>query len=161
MRPAKMRPGSSMPTNQIIIKYKTSAIPESAISPASAAQLQRLSDAAGVSLAYVREMSGDAHVLRLPARMPLKDVQAIADRLSALPEVEYAEPDAIMVPMLTPNDPQYTNQWHYFAPGCRSLRHQRAGGLGYHHRVGKHRRGGHRHRHHEPCRIRRAHRAGI
>ncbi len=108
----------AMPTDQIIIKYKTSAIPESAISPASATQLQRLSDAAGVSLAYVREMSGDAHVLRLPARTPLKDVQAIADRLSALPEVEYAEPDAIMVPMLTPNDPQYANQWHYFAPGA-------------------------------------------
>ena len=48
----------------------------------------------------------------------MAEVQAIADRLSALPEVEYAEPDAIMVPMLTPNDPQYGNQWHYFAPGA-------------------------------------------
>ncbi len=38
--------------------------------------------------------------------------------MSALPEVEYAEPDAIMQPTLTPNDPQYGNQWHYFAPGA-------------------------------------------
>jgi serine protease len=107
----------AQPTDQIIIKYKTLAMQASAFNPASAAAMQRLSDAAGVSLTYEREMSGDAQVLGLPARMPLAEVQAIADSLSALPEVEYAEPDAIMVPMLTPNDPQYLNQWHYFAPG--------------------------------------------
>ncbi|MCU0500306.1 MAG: S8 family peptidase [Anaerolineae bacterium] len=86
--------------------------------PASALALQRLSDAAGVSLTYVREMSGDAYVLGLPSPMPLPEVQAIADRISALPEVQYAEPDAIMQHTLTPNDPQYGNQWHYFAPGA-------------------------------------------
>ena len=52
-------------------------------------------------------------MLGLPTRLPLAEVQAIADSLSALPEVESAEPDAIMVPMLTPNDPQYGSQWHY------------------------------------------------
>ena len=107
----------ALPTDQIIVKYKTLIMREGAFNPASAAEMQRLSDAAGVSLTYVREMSGDAYVLSLPERMPLTDVAAIAESLSALPEVEYAEPDAIMVPMLTPNDPHYGNQWHYFAPG--------------------------------------------
>ena len=107
----------AMPTDQVIIKYRSLTMQEGAVSPANAAEMQRLSEAAGVPLTYEREMSGDAYVLALPARMPLAEVQAIADRLSALPEVEYAEPDAIMVPMLTPNDPQYGNQWHYFAPG--------------------------------------------
>jgi subtilisin family serine protease len=107
----------AQPTDQIIIKYKALAMQADAFNPASAVEMQRLSDAAGVSLTYEREMSGDAQVLGLPARMPLAEVQAIADSLSALPEVEYAEPDAIMVPMLIPDDPQYGSQWHYFAPG--------------------------------------------
>ena len=110
-------PQSEMPTDQIIVKYKIPASMKGAISPASALEMQRLSDAAGVPLTYAREMSGDAYVLGLPSPMPLAEVQAIADRLSALPEVEYAEPDAIMQHTLTPNDPRYTDQWHYFAPG--------------------------------------------
>ena len=109
---------SEMPTDQIIVKYKIPASMVGTTGPASALAMQRLSDAAGVPLTYVREMSGDAYVLGLPSRMPLAEVQAMADRMSALPEVQYAEPDAIMQPTLTPNDPQYTNQWHYFAPGA-------------------------------------------
>ena len=105
------------PTDQIILKYKVPSAVISASGLASAMEMQRLSDAAGVPLTYVREMSGDAYVLGLPSPMPLEEVQAIADRLSALPEVEYAEPDAIMQHTLTPNDPRYTDQWHYFAPG--------------------------------------------
>jgi serine protease len=107
----------ALPTDQIILKYRAAITEKDAFNPASTAQMDRLSEAAGVPLTYVREMSGDAYVLGLPERMPLAEVQAIADRLGALAEVEYAEPDAIMVPMLTPNDPQYANQWHYFAPG--------------------------------------------
>ena len=108
----------AMPTDQVIVKYRTLITKQDTFAPAGTAEMQRLSDAAGVQLTYEREMSGDAYVMSLPARLPLAEVQAIADSLSALPEVEYAEPDAIMVPMLTPNDPQYGSQWHYFAPGA-------------------------------------------
>ena len=107
----------AQPTNQIIVKYRAEALATGAFSPTDTMQMQKLSDVAGVPLAYFREMSGDAHVLRLPARLPLAEVQALADRLSALPEVEYAEPDAIMVHTFTPNDPRYAEQWHYLAPG--------------------------------------------
>ncbi len=105
-----------MPINQIIIKYRAGALLQGAAGPADAAQMRRLSDAAGAPLSYFRAMSGGAHVLRLPTRLPPAEVQAIADRLAALPEVAYAEPDAIMRPMLTPNDPRYGDQWHYAAP---------------------------------------------
>ncbi len=108
----------ALPTDQIIIKYKAAdAATGAVVSPAAPAEMQRLSAAAGAPLTYVREMSGDSHVLALPERRPLEEVQAMADRLSALPEVEYAQPDAILVPMLTPNDPRYGEQWHYTAPG--------------------------------------------
>lgn len=107
-------PREGIPTNQIIIKYKDTAQINAANAPDAPARLQMLSAVAGVELAYNRPMSGDAHVLRLPQRMPVKDVQAISSRLSALADVEYAEPDHIMQPVLTPNDPQYSNQWHYY-----------------------------------------------
>ncbi len=106
----------AQPTNQIIVKYRAAALATGAFGPTEPLQMQRLSEAAGVPLTYFREMSGDAHVLRLPGRLPLAEVHALADRLRALPEVEYAEPDAIMVHTLTPNDPRYNEQWHYFAP---------------------------------------------
>jgi serine protease len=105
-------PAESLPTDRIIIKYKQS---EDAFSnPEQPAQMESLSRAAGVPLQYFREMSGDAHVLQLPERLPLEQVRFLAQQLANLPEVEYAEADQIMTHTLVPNDPQYTNQWHYF-----------------------------------------------
>jgi len=102
-----------IPTDQIIVKYRDDRLTTIA-QAAGATQIARLSAQAGVALTYFRPMSGDAHVLRLPARMPVAEVERIAARLSALPEVAYAEPDYIMQPVLVPNDPQYSNQWHYY-----------------------------------------------
>lgn len=76
--------------------------------------MSALNTAAGVRLEYVREMSGDAHVLRLPGKLPLSEVEAIAKRLMTLNDVEYAEPDYILQHTLTPNDSYYSQQWHYF-----------------------------------------------
>ena len=103
---------TGVPTNQIIIKYKTLTI--ASVLPAQAAQMARLNAAAGVSMQYFRAMSGNANVLRLPAHLPLAQVQAISDKLITLPEVEYAEPDQILFPALTPNDTLYSNQWDLF-----------------------------------------------
>jgi len=100
-------------TDRIIIKFRD---------PATArAQMLRpegmgaLSARAVTPLRHVRSMAGDADILALPARVSLAEARAIAERLSADPAVEYAEPDSIMRPMLLPNDPRFTNgdQWHY------------------------------------------------
>jgi len=40
------------------------------------------------------------------------DVPAMAAALAARPEVEFAEPDAIHHPELTPTDPGFSRQWH-------------------------------------------------
>ncbi|MGQ0600954.1 MAG: S8 family serine peptidase [Anaerolineales bacterium] len=105
----------NVPTDQIIVRYKDSARVTEA-QAASTDRLAALSAAAGVTLAYFRPMSGEAHVLKLPQALPEAEVAAIAARLAASPEVEYAEPDSRMFPMATPNDPQYGSQWHYSAP---------------------------------------------
>lgn len=101
-------------TNQIIIKYKPSSIASRA--PAQAGQMARLNGKAGLAIQYFRKMSGDADVLRLPASLPIAQVQAITAKLMNLPEVEYAEPDQVVLPALIPNDAQYSNQWDLFGP---------------------------------------------
>jgi serine protease len=125
---------SQIPTDQIIIRYKNTLVFN--LNEANQAdEIERLSGVAGVALAYARSMSGDAHVLKLPEALPESEVAAIAQRLEALPEVAYAEPDAILftdgnfrqqdaspdagvlAPNLTPNDTYYANQWNYLAPG--------------------------------------------
>ncbi len=118
-------PGSPPPVNQIIIKYQDDAHLNAPAQARAASQMQRLSAAAGIELTYFRPMSGDAHVLRLPAQMSVPEAAKIAQELAALPEVEYAEPDLVLLPLgeqintpqTAPNDPQYTNQWHYLVPG--------------------------------------------
>ena len=102
-----------LPTDQIIVKYKVSE-GRQLNSFAVQQHIQTLNAAVGVTLTYVRAMSGAAYVLRLPERMPVAQAAAVAKRIAALPEVEYAEPDRIMLPAMTPDDPSYLLQWHYF-----------------------------------------------
>ncbi len=99
-------------TDRIIIRYRPTTA--GLFSPAQDEQMQRLSRHAGTMLTYLREMSGDAHVIRLPQKLPAAQVERIAKRLADLPEVEYAEPDRIVRHTLTPNDPRYGEQWHYY-----------------------------------------------
>lgn len=48
------------------------------------------------------------------ARQRILDV---AKRLSARPDVEYAQPNWIVQPVAEPDDPRYQEQWHYFNNG--------------------------------------------
>lgn len=102
----------SLPTDQIIIQYKTSEL--NALAPTQDAQMERLSATAGVPLTYFRALAEDTHILKLDSRMSLEEAQAIAEQLKTLPEVEYAEPDQILQHTLSPNDPYYSSQWHYY-----------------------------------------------
>lgn len=102
-------------TDQIIVKLRDKQ-PSSA-ARLSASKVFGMSVNAGVTLTHHRAMSGDAQVLKLPAGLPLAEVEEIARRLRADPQVEYAEPDRIMRPMLIPNDPLYSNsgQWNLYS----------------------------------------------
>ncbi len=102
-------------TDQLIIRF-TPVVQAAAVD--RVAQVAALSAAAGVELAYGREMSGEATVLRLPQRMGGSELQSVIDRLAEVEEIELVEPDAIMQTLLTPNDPSYPEQWHYAAPAA-------------------------------------------
>ena len=109
-------------TDQLIIKYRNPSLVRAATANNSNTSLMinervnTLSSRAGIALTHFRFMSDNGHVVKLPQRMTLTEASAVARKIAADPNVEYAEPDVRMFPMLTPNDPQYTNQWHYKSP---------------------------------------------
>ncbi len=109
---------------QIIVKFRTPATFREVAAPVgmgvppehklTGSALALLARAAREPLEHIREMGGEAHVLRLSRPRPLADAQRIAARIKALPEVEYAEPDIWLQPLsLIPNDPLFNLQWHY------------------------------------------------
>ncbi len=105
-----------LPTDRLIVRLTPIAQAQHSADLQQAAA--SLSQVAGEPLQYVRATSDGALVLALPERKAYQDVAEIARRLTLRPDIEYAEPDAIMQPALEPNDPRYPEQWHYrFQPG--------------------------------------------
>ncbi len=120
-----------LPTDQLIVKFQEGIEITGTSAPQQPDWLALLNRTAEVELTYVRPLSGDAHVLRLPSKRPFAEVQTIATSLATLDIVLYAEPDAILTtgdrelnaekrlviprlaPDLTPNDTLYNQQWHY------------------------------------------------
>ena len=99
------------PTDQLIVKYKGNL---TALSDSQKeGRMRVLSNRSGVQISYVRPMSMGAHVVRLPERLPVSEVEQIAAKIMTGSDILYAEPDYIMHPTLTPNDTSYALQWHY------------------------------------------------
>ena len=110
-------------TDRLIVKYKDAvdnskgAAPARAMSAARQALLARAGQQVGATMRALRATATGADVLQLSRSMSLDEARALAAELKARdPDVEYAEPDRIMVPLFTPNDPMYTQQWHYYDP---------------------------------------------
>ena len=76
-------------------------------------RIQAFARKTNLPIVYKRAMSDDAHVLSLDKIRPMNEVAAIASRLGKEKDVLYAEPNAIMWPDMTPNDSDYSLQWHY------------------------------------------------
>jgi serine protease len=110
-------------TDQLIIKYRDPSFVRSAALNTKYAntlinnRVSALSATVGVVLTHVRFMSGNNHVIKLPHWMSVADVKTIAQSLSANPDVEYAEPDQRMFPLLVPDDFYYGNQWNLQSAG--------------------------------------------
>jgi serine protease len=108
-------------TDRLIVKYKDAvdnskgAVPARAMSAARQALLARAGQQLGATMRALRATATGADVLQLSRTMSLDEAKALAAELMARdPDVEYAEPDRIMVPLMTPNDPMYSQQWHYY-----------------------------------------------
>ncbi|MDB5757614.1 MAG: subtilase family protein [Burkholderia sp.] len=95
-------------TDQLIIKLRDNS---SADLPA---RVQAVGKAMGISLAHVRAMSGNAHVVRMAKRLRRADAHALAWKLAGNASVLSIEPDGRMVAQQLPNDPMFAQQWHYY-----------------------------------------------
>lgn len=73
--------------------------------------MQALAAKTASNLRYKRAMANNKHVLKLPRPMTATEAQAYAKTLAQQADVALAEPDYVMYPTATPNDPHYAWQW--------------------------------------------------
>nr|WP_028770703.1 S8 family serine peptidase [Silanimonas lenta] len=80
------------------------------------AVMAKASRAGAPGLRHFRRMSLGADVVRPSRALSRAEAVQVMEQLAALPGVEYVEPDLIMRPALTPNDPRYSEQWGFSSP---------------------------------------------
>lgn len=109
---------TSTTTNRLIVKYRIAT--ESNTLPAGMTHL--VESLSGETTSVVKETFSGAKVIQLGQKIPIGEMQTIANEIQRQESVEYAEPDLIMYPFFTPNDPRYSEQWHYYQqPGGINL----------------------------------------
>ena len=74
----------------------------------------------GHNMHIKRSMSGKSHLISLKGHLRQQDVELLASKLSQSAAVEYAVPNYRRYPLAVPNDPRWSEQWHY---------HEAAGGI--------------------------------
>ncbi len=99
------------PPQQVIVKYRSGLADGAGI---ATQVLDAVGRSHGVQLRMQRQIATGADVIRLDRDLPRADLVRLIQALGADPHVEYAEEDRILKPLLTPNDPQYNQQWHYY-----------------------------------------------
>ena len=100
---------------QFIVKYR-----DGSPARASSAVLQRKLDAAArgsgataPGLQHMRRLAVGADVVRVARKLDRAEAERLMRQLAADPDVEYVEVDRLLQAVLTPNDPQYPQQWGY------------------------------------------------
>jgi serine protease len=104
---------SAAPPQRIIVKYRSGPI----AAGRAAAEAQTLSDAQsriGINLSRVRPTLGGAEVLRVDRELSRGELDSLITTLRSNPNVEYVEEDRLLKAFMTPTDPRYGEQWHYF-----------------------------------------------
>ncbi|MGH8050768.1 MAG: S8 family serine peptidase, partial [Arenimonas sp.] len=124
--------GSDIQFDRFIVKYregtpeaKNSATLQKALNDASvrtqqliqsARALQGLKSTAAkkpLGVGHVRRMSLGADVIQASEKLDRNGAATLMRQIAANPNVEYVEIDAILRPLLTPNDTNYATQWGF------------------------------------------------
>ena len=105
-------------TNQIIVKFKEQAVSNSALGRSIAAdksvRASAVAQSTGLRTEFHRSVFNGADVFKLGKWHSLDDLNKMLAQMATDPNIEYAEPDQLLRPLLTPNDSRYNEQWHYF-----------------------------------------------
>ena len=109
------------PTDRMIVKYRDvqATVARSAkAGPMRAerfAAAQALANQMGMQVKHLRNNALGAHILKFDRHLTIEQANALAAHMKAQdPSIEYAEPDRIMHPLMTPNDSMYSQQWDLF-----------------------------------------------
>lgn len=97
-------------TDRLIVKYRETAVNTATVTAMS----QRVSQITGYGMNRIGRMHNGAQILKLQNRLPLTELRGIMDEIKGSADIEYVEPDLLMLPLYTPNDPRYNEQWHYY-----------------------------------------------
>jgi len=101
-------------TNRVIIKYKQDQVRALDIDLQEFRQADTaavLSSATGSTSKYIRTLSTGEEVYELDNWKNSEELDLVLSGLENDPQVEYAEPDLILHPLETPNDPRMAELW--------------------------------------------------
>jgi serine protease len=112
------------PPTRFIVKYKNAATlsaqglastATSSVNQLKTHAASELSSRAGERLSYVRAVAiADRHVVKAERRLSKAETKRTLELLAQDPMVESVEEDQMLQIAATPNDTQYTSQWHYY-----------------------------------------------
>lgn len=101
------------PTDRLIIKYRSGIQPFA--TARGEAAIRVASNRQGINMRHLRAMSSGAQVMQLNRRLNAQEAEAMVQSLRAGdPDIEYAEPDHLLQPLMTPTDSYYSYQWSLF-----------------------------------------------
>lgn len=119
--------GQNTAGTQFIIKYKDNSnqlmsISGADLSPAmmnaraqSFVKNFKSKKKASLQTKYVRKMAlSNHHVMRVDKTLTAAEAQSLMQEMASTGNIEYIEIDQMLQPFATPNDPRYSDQWHYF-----------------------------------------------
>ena len=98
---------------RLIVKFRSAHVSLAATPAESSGALHRVATTQGVQPRLLRKMASGAHVLQVETPQSEVAMDAIIAQLESDPDVEYAEPDLLMVPA---NDEYYQYQWYLYDP---------------------------------------------
>ncbi len=111
-------------TDRMIIKYKDKKLLNSTTISTLAQSMQQTLPLVGMSMIRTNTFNANIVKVNISGKKPtLAQMESLAKDLSLQSNIEYAEPDYIMRPLIVPNDTDYaTYHWHYQnTPGGANL----------------------------------------
>jgi serine protease len=103
-------------TDRIVVRYKDGSRRALGAIADTGSMVRAASARQGFSAQHLRNTGLGAQVWKMDRHMTIAQARALAKTIAADPDVEYAEPDHMAQIAMTPNDPSYGSQWHYFDP---------------------------------------------
>lgn len=100
-------------TDRVIVKFNNSSS-MGLTNRMSSSQMNVLTQRAGVSLRHIRRLANGSQLLKIENRQFGNRMSDIISALNNDINVEYAEADKKMYPLLVPDDSRYNEQWHYY-----------------------------------------------